>query len=121
MHTANVDFTLGDLPQAAQAAILDYYETLGTLYDLNAILKQELAFYGEKGQEFTAGIVDQYTCPSGQEGNLVYFDTVVFTPIAADSEAPIPPDSRLVTQHIYRAGFDRETGALVETSDWDQS
>lgn len=30
MHTANVDFTLGDLPQAAQAAILDYYETLGT-------------------------------------------------------------------------------------------
>ena len=52
---------------------------------------------------------------------MVYFDTAVFTPIAADSEAPIPPDSRLLTQHIYRAGFDRETGALVETSDWDQS
>ena len=50
MHTVNVDFTLGDLPQAAQAAILDYYETLGTLYDLDAVLKQELAFIGKRGR-----------------------------------------------------------------------
>lgn len=121
MHTVNVDFTLADLPQAAQAAILDYYENLGTLYDLDAVLKQELAFYREKGQEFTAGVVDQYTFPSGREGNLVYFDTEVFTPIAADSEAPIPQGSRLVAIHLYRAGFDRETGALVETSDWEES
>lgn len=121
VHTANVDFTLADLPQAAQAAILDYYETLGTLYDLDAVLKQELAFYREKGQEFTAGPVDQHTYPSGQKGNLVYFDTEVSSPIAADSAAPISEDSRLLKIHRYRAGFDRETGALVETSDWEAS
>ena len=121
VHTVNVDFTLADLPQTAQAAILDYYETLGILYDLDAVLKQELAFYREKGQEFTAGLVDQYTYPYGQEGNVVYFDTLVFIPIAADSEAPIPQGSRLLKNHIYRAGFDRETGTLVETSDWEES
>ena len=121
VHAANVDFTLADLPQAAQTAILDYYEALGTLYDLDAVLKQELAFYREKGQEFSAGVVDQRTYPSGREGNLVYFDTEVLTPIAADSEAPIPKGSRLLKDHIYRAGFDRETGALVETSDWEKS
>lgn len=121
VHTVNVDFTLADLPQAAQTAILDHYETLGILYDLDAVLKQELAFYREKGQEFTAGLVDQYTYPYGQEGNVVYFDTLVFIPIAADSEAPIPQGSRLLKNHIYRAGFDRETGTLVETSDWEES
>lgn len=121
VHTVNVDFTLADLPQAAQTAILDHYETLGILYDLDAVLKQELAFYREKGQEFTASLVDQYTYPYGQEGNVVYFDTLVFIPIAADSEAPISQDSRLLKNHIYRAGFDRETGTLVETSDWEES
>lgn len=121
VHTANVDFTLADLPQAAQTAILDYYEALGALYDLDAVLKQELAFYREKGREFTAGVVDQRIYPSGREGNLVYFDTEVLTPIAADSEAPIPKGSRLLKDHTYRAGFDRETGALVETSDWEKS
>lgn len=121
VHTVNVDFTLADLPQTAQAAILDYYETLGILYDLDAVLKQELAFYREKGGEFTAGVVGQHTYPSGREGNLVYFDTEVLTPIAADSEAPIPQGSRLLRSHLYRAGFDRETGALVETSDWEKS
>ena len=121
VHTVNVDFTLADLPQTAQAAILDYYETLGILYNLDAVLKQELAFYREKGGEFTAGVVGQHTYPSGREGNLVYFDTEVLTPIAADSEAPIPQGSRLLRSHLYRAGFDRETGALVETSDWEKS
>lgn len=96
-----------DLSETAKAAVRQYYEEQGALYDLQAELEKAWAAYQADPETFSAQWVRQDTSPAGSNARIMYFSTTVTLPLGGN----------IVENRSICATFDRETGAYIPLAD----
>lgn len=96
-----------DLSETAKAAVRQYYEEQGALYDLQAELENAWAAYQADPETFSAQWVMQDTSPAGSNARIMYFSTTVTLPLGGN----------IAEERSVCAAFDRETGAYISLAD----
>ncbi len=101
--------SLVELEVQAQQQILHWYETRGLLYDLDAEVQSAYDAYMtcENKAEFQNHLVGQEVYPSANNEELVWFNTIVTTPMNGQN----------VTEQHSSAAFRRNTGKYVPLED----
>ena len=101
--------SLADLKPEAQANIIDYYDTLGLLYDLDDELEKAylefLSFGNPTG--FHSHHLAQDICPTAANDKLVWYSSYVTRPVG----------DGLHQQSSTHTVFDRETGNIVDPAE----
>lgn len=100
-----------DLDENARAAVLDWFEDRGLLYDTERELERAYGRYlaSQKCREpFQEGLVEQIISPSGSNDAMICFTTEVTLPL----EEP-----QMVEMLTPQTAFDRKTGEVI--SGWD--
>ncbi|MEW9125157.1 MAG: hypothetical protein AB2421_20775 [Thermotaleaceae bacterium] len=99
-----------DMSEAAQKAVLTYYEEQGLLYDIQTELKKaydEYLICKKAGQKFNSFFISQAISPASSNDRIMCFLTAVTLPLG---------EQRAQEIHLG-AVFDKETGEKI--SAWD--
>ncbi len=108
-YTADIE-TIGDLGEAAAAAIMEYYTEQGVLYDEMAELERAYAAYAKAQQPSDFGSprhINQSTSPSASNSDIMYFFTSVL----------LPEEDNYGYELRLGAAFDKATGQHINSFD----